>query len=320
MKKRRRKGPKEYIINYEDLPTFAFKSDELQIDWTNQSVTNIPPPPPEKYELKGKVMATKIQHNTNCRPRNKAEYRKRKSSEVIFSEVAPCRIKRKMSEQRSKSEQTVTISQEENFMEMVEQRHVEEIITPISSETSQSSETDPYIEELSEYDNPMTIEQFEKILQTFNVPPKCKVYGISKYKNLPQLQQDTKEMQLVIFPFMSKNKYGLIAFVDRINISGKERKKCMVHVDDGKTSYPTFMKEIHKELTKIFELPEEPIIHTIHINKYGDFFKHNGYFNLFLIECMMKKRVEDSTGQSKLLSEYITPESMLESFKKYKEI
>ena len=68
------------------------------------------------------------------------------------------------------------------------------------------------------------------------------------------------------------------------------------------------------------ELDKEPIIYSIHVDQYIDDFKFNGYFMLFLLECFIKKRKEDTSGQSKKLYEFITLENMLKSFRKYNEI
>ena len=50
--KERIKKHKEYLIEYDDLPLIAFKSKEIKINWTNQSITNIKLP--DNYDLKVK--------------------------------------------------------------------------------------------------------------------------------------------------------------------------------------------------------------------------------------------------------------------------
>ena len=67
-------------------------------------------------------------------------------------------------------------------------------------------------------------------------------------------------------------------------------------------------------------MDKEPIIHSIHIDKYIEEFKFNGYFMLFILQCFIMKRKDDISRQSKKLDEYIVLDNMIESFKKYNEI
>ena len=123
-----------------------------------------------------------------------------------------------------------------------------------------------------------------------------------------------------IFPYISKTKYGMLSYVNKINTSKGERSKCLVYLKHGKIEYPSFMKRISKQLKDELNLDNEPIIHSIHIKESIESFKYNGYFILYLIECFIQKRNDDISGKSKRFNDYITLDSMIESFKKYLKI
>ncbi|EAL43417.1 hypothetical protein CL6EHI_020860 [Entamoeba histolytica] len=81
----------KYLINYDDLPSVAFKSKEIKVNWTDKSISNIDLP--NTYTLIANVIVNKIKHNTNVHPRNKVDIRKRTSKEVFFNEIAPFQLK-----------------------------------------------------------------------------------------------------------------------------------------------------------------------------------------------------------------------------------
>ncbi|GAB1222110.1 hypothetical protein ENUP19_0093G0031 [Entamoeba nuttalli] len=303
--KERRSMSLKYLINYDDLPSVAFKSKEVKVKWSDKSISNIELP--NNYTLIGNIIVNKIKHNTNVHPRNKVDIRKRTSKEVFFNEIAPFQLKKCIIPEKSKCE-------EDNIKERISSIHSQ-------NSNTQLSQNEIYINEIDEYDNILTEDEIEKIMKTFNVPPKCMLCGFSKNNNIYQLPHNINEIQTIIFPFSSKNKYGFIAYVNRINITGKERKECVVHIKYGNVKYPEFMRGMNKQLMNVLELPNEPIIYSIKINECIGQIKHNGYITLFLIESFINKRKEDDiTGRSKNLREYISIEKMIESFKRYKKI
>ncbi|EDR28521.1 hypothetical protein EDI_194320 [Entamoeba dispar SAW760] len=324
MKERRRMSLK-HLISYEDLPSFAFKSKQTRIKWTDKSISNIEMP--TSYSLMGSVIVNKMRHNTNVRPRNKVEFRKRKSKEVFFNEIAPFQMKKCVVSEQGKRKQDERDSEGEHKMrddeENIEEQGVEERLPTIDSETSniQTPQSETYKNELREYDSMITEEEFEKIMKTFKVPPKCMVCGMSKNNNIYKLPHNIKEKETIIFPFLSKNKYGIIAYVKRINIAGNEREECMVRIKYGNVKYPAFMRGMNRQIMKVLELTNEPIIYSIKIDECIEQLKQNGYITLFLMESFIKKRKDDEiTGKPKKLREYISIEKMIESFKNYKEI
>ena len=319
MKERKSEGIKEFILEYNDLPSFAFKSKQLDINWSNKCVTNIILP--DEYTLKDNVVINKLEHNSNCRPRNKVEFRKRKSKDVLFSEIEPCKLKKGLSDSESfqikMKKSLIDIENRSNNEEnkIFNQPNVDE-----NTSITESFHDDFYSNDLSQYNMILTIEQFEKIMRTFNIPSNCLLCGISKNNDLYQLPNNIDNYDTIMFPCISKNKFGIISYVNTIIISKGERSNCLVHIKHGKFECPSFMKRINKQLMNELKLDKEPIIHSIHINQFIEEFKFNGYFMLFMLECFINKRKEDASGQSKKLDEYITLENMLKSFKKYKEI
>ena len=141
-----------------------------------------------------------------------------------------------------------------------------------------------------------------------------------KNNDIYELPNNIDKFETIIFPFISKNKYGIISYVNQINISNKERSKCLVYIKHGNNELPSFIRKISKQLMYKLKLNVEPIIHSIHINEFTKQFRYNGNFVLFLIECFIKKINDDISGQSKILNEYITLENMMKSVKRYKEI
>ncbi|GAB1220791.1 hypothetical protein ENUP19_0058G0032 [Entamoeba nuttalli] len=89
--KERRSMSLKYLINYDDLPSVAFKSKEVKVKWSDKSISNIELP--NNYTLIGNIIVNKIKHNTNVHPRNKVDIRKRTSKEVFFNEIAPFQLK-----------------------------------------------------------------------------------------------------------------------------------------------------------------------------------------------------------------------------------
>ncbi|EDR29444.1 hypothetical protein EDI_014440 [Entamoeba dispar SAW760] len=234
--KERKNMSLKYLINYDDLPSFAFKSKQTRINWTDKSISNIELP--KSYSLIGNVVVNKMKHNTNVHQMNKVEFRKRKSKELFFNEIEPFQMKKYVISERSKNDEDKIINEDN---EIIEEDNVEERMSSIHSHNSiiKISQNEIYINEIHEYDSILTEEEFEKIMKTFNVPQKCMLCGISKNNNIYQLQYNIKEIETIIFPFSSKNKYGLIAYVNKINIIGKE---CVVHIKYGNDKYPVFMR------------------------------------------------------------------------------
>jgi hypothetical protein len=316
--KERIKKHKEYIIEYDDLPLIAFKSKEIKINWTNQSITNIKLP--DNYDLKGKVVINKLEHNTNCHPRNKVEFKRKKSKDVIFNEVIPFQIKKVPVDMENiscimkKSIDNVEINNN-NENKTIDQQN-EESITPSISHSFDNE----IFDDISNYNINITIEQFEKIMLTFNIPSTCMLCKVSKNNDIFKLPDNIKQYETIIFPFISKNKYGIISYVNKIILSNKEKTECLVYIKHGKTECPSFMRKINKQLIDKLNLDYEPIINSIHVNEYIEDFKFNGYFMLYLLECFINKRNDDVSKQLKDFNEYITFENMIKSFKKYKEI
>ena len=319
MKEMKMKRTREFILDYNDLPSFAFKSKQFQMNWSNKCITNIELP--NDYTLKENVVINKLEHNTNCRPRNKVEFKKRKSKDVIFSEIEPCKLKKGLSDSESAQiKMKKSLIDLENISnidknEIINQHNIEE-----NTSITESFQEELSINEISNYNINLTIEQFEKIMKTFNIPSNCMLCGISKNNDVFQLPHNIENYETIVFPFISKNKYGIISYVNRIKISNGERSKCLIYIKHGKIECPSFMKRINKQLINELKLDKEPIIHSIHIDKYIEEFKFNGYFMLFILQCFIMKRKDDISRQSKKLDEYIVLDNMIESFKKYNEI
>ena len=52
--------------------------------------------------------------------------------------------------------------------------------------------------------------------------------------------------------------------VNKINII---RKECVVHIKYGNVKYPVFMRRMNKQIMKVLELTNEPIIYSIKIDE-----------------------------------------------------
>ena len=246
MKEMKMKRTREFILDYNDLPSFAFKSKQFQMNWSNKCITNIELP--NDYTLKENVVINKLEHNTNCRPRNKVEFR-RKSKDVIFSEIEPCKLKKGLSDSESAQiKMKKSLIDLENISnidknEIINQHNIEE-----NTSITESFQEELSINEISNYNINLTIEQFEKIMKTFNIPSNCMLCGISKNNDVFQLPHNIENYETIVFPFISKNKYGIISYVNRIKISNGERSKCLIYIKHGKIECPSFLKRINKQL------------------------------------------------------------------------
>ncbi|EDR26007.1 hypothetical protein EDI_149970 [Entamoeba dispar SAW760] len=96
-----------------------------------------------------------MKHNTNVHPRNKVEFRKRKSKEVFFNEIAPFQMKKYVISERSKNDEDKIINDDN---EIIEEDNVEERMSSIHSHNSiiKISQNETYINEIHEYDNILT--------------------------------------------------------------------------------------------------------------------------------------------------------------------
>ncbi|EDR21664.1 hypothetical protein EDI_261620 [Entamoeba dispar SAW760] len=148
--KERKNMSLKYLINYDELPSFAFKSKQTRINWTDKSISNIELP--KSYSLIGNVVVNKMKHNTNVHPRNKVEFRKRKSKEVFFNEIAPFQMKKYVISERSKNDEDKIINDDN---EIIEEDNVEERMSSIHSHNSitKISQNETYINEIHEYDS-----------------------------------------------------------------------------------------------------------------------------------------------------------------------
>ena len=334
--KQRKTMKANFLVNYNDLPSIAFRSNEVPIVWINHSKKDIKTP--KDLTLMGIVGMVKMNHNTNCRPRNKSEILKRTSSEVNLDEIIPCKRKRFIKkkvieeppmeeepeiEEEPYMEEEPEIEEEPYMEEDIEQEQIEEFPTSIPScnYNVQSLQISMNKEELKYYNITLEMNRFEKIMYTFDIPLNCVLCEVSTNNINCKLPSLTKEIKTVIFPFLSRSQYGLIAYVDKIIVQDKEWNNCLVHISDGKKNYPYFMLKRNKEIIDKYELEGANCIKTIHITAPITNLKYNSYFILFLIEQFMKKRdYESRTGNMKILNDYITKEAIYSSFRKYKEI
>ena len=350
MKKRKELQTEKYLINYDDLPIKAFKSKNININIYDCSIKDIKLP--DNYIIKGKVVMNEMKHNTNCRPRNKVEFRKRTSKEVIFNEIIPFQPKRKVIKERKdkrivisnneeekereineeekereiseEEEETKEISEEEREMSeekeeerSEEEKEKEEINEEETKEISEEKE-----EEINEYDKEIKVEQFIKIMNTFVIPKGCILCEISRNNKEIEIPKELKGNETIIFPYKRKLKYGLIVYVDKIIINNKERNNCLVHIKDRDIEYPCFMKNsINKKLKQILNLNNDLMIYSINLKEHMKQFKNNGYNILYLIEEFIKKRDDDKkTRNPKNLVEYINKKRMKENFNKYEKL
>ena len=287
---------------------------------SNQCINNIELP--KEYIIKDKFVIKQLEHNTNCRPRNKVELR-RKSKDVIFSEIEPFKVKKRSFDidiSSIKNKKSILDSEIKDNNNNENEIINEQIMDEIPSSIIKSPNNDSITDEITNYDVNLTIEQFEKVMNSFEIQSNCLLCKISKNNGLCQLPNNIDCYETIIFPFISKNKYGIISYVNKINISKKEKSNCLIFIKYGKIKYPSFMKKINKQLKNKLNLNNEPLISSIHIDESIESFKNNGYFILYLIECFIKKRNDDISGKSKKFNDYITLETMMESFKKYSKI
>ena len=177
------------------------------------------------------------------------------------------------------------------------------------------------IEEIDEYDMDLNKEQFEKVINTFDIPPKCLMCELSEYGKPCNIPDNVKGIETIIFPFKSNKKYGIVAYINKMKLLNKQRNKCIIHLKHDHSNYPSFMKGIRKTLKERFKLREEPLIRSIQLKKCVRRYNHNGYLNLFLLETFMNIRNGDnSKDQQKKLIECLTDENMIKSFRRYKRI
>ena len=289
----------------------------MDINWSNKSINNIEMP--KEYTLIGNVVMNKQIHNTNVRPRNKVEYRRRSSKDIVFNELNPFRTKRTNTENNKIEDEIsneIEMINEEKYQNKISQPTKMEIINDqISNETM--------MEEIDEYDINLSNEQFEKVMNTFEIPNNCVLCNLSINKNICNLPDNLKETETktIIFPFKSNTKYGIVAYVNKMKILNKRINKCLVQLKYEKSNYPSFLKGIRKTLKERFKLKNEPFIHSLQLKKCVKRYKYNGYFTLFLLESFIKTRKSiNSKDQQKKLIEYLTDQNMIKSFRKYKRI
>ena len=304
----------KYLINYEDLPKMALKSKRMNIIWSNKSINNIELP--KEYTLMGIVVMNKQIHNTNVKPRNKVEYRRRSSKDVVFNELTPFRVKRKSMIENNKIEEDINIEIEKRMDEEIHQD--EELSSKI--EIINNKTTEEIDEEISEYDSNINQEQFMKIINTFEVPTNCLMCELSENGKICQIPNNIKGIETIIFPFKLNKNYGMIAYVNRMKITKKKLEKCLVHLKSGKSKFPYFMNGIRKILKERYSLRNEPWIHPIQLDKYLNQYKHNSYLILFMIETFLKTRNSKNKNEQKEMIEYLTTKNMIKSFRRYKGI
>ena len=341
MKKRKDLKTEKYLINYDDLPIKAFKSKNISINIYDCSIKDIKLP--DNYIIKGKVVMNEMKHNTNCRPRNKVEFRKRTSKEVIFNEIIPFQPKRKVIKERKRKDKEIIINnneeekereineenEEEEEREMSEENE-EEKEREMSEENEEEEEeeeeeeremSEENEEEINKYDKELTVEQFIKIMNTFVIPKGCILCEIARNNKEIEIPKELKGIETIIFPYIRKLKYGLIVYVEKIILNNKERKNCLVHIKDRDIEYPCFMKKLNKKLKQILNLNNDPMIYSINLKEHMKQFKYNGYNILYLIEEFIKKRDDDEkTRNPKNLVECISKKRMKENFNKYEGI
>ena len=317
--KTRQKMKMKYLTNYEDLPIIAYKSKRININWSNISINNIKLP--NEYNIMGNVVMNKQIHNTNVRPRNKVQFRRRSSKDMIFSELNPFKMKG-MSTKSNKMENDDIICEMERMNE--EKCNEENEVPPQTTETKiiNNQITDEKImEEINEFDTNLNKEQFEKVMNTFEIPPKCIMCELSEYGKPCNIPDNIKGIETIVFPFKSNKKYGIVAYINKMKLMNKQLNKCLIHLKHDNSNYPNFMKGLRKTLKERYNLREEPLIRSIQLKKCVKPFKNNGYFTLFLLETFMKIRKSDnSKDQQKKLIEYLNDQNMFKSFRRYKRI
>ena len=153
---------------------------------------------------------------------------------------------------------------------------ISKIMDESISSITESVNNEVIVNDISQYNINLTIEQFEKVMLTFDIPSNCMLCSISKNNDIYELPNNIDKFETIIFPFISKNKYGIISYVNEINISNKQRAECLVYIKHGKVECPTFMKKINKQLMNKLNLHTPPIICSIHIDDYIEDFKNNG--------------------------------------------
>ena len=170
-------------------------------------------------------------------------------------------------------------------------------------------------------DTNLSNDEFNKVINTFEIPKKCIMCELSEYGKPCNIPDNVKGIETIIFPFKSNKKYGILSYVNKMKLMNKHRNKCLIHLKHDNSNYPSFMKGIRKTLKEKFKLREEPLIRSIQLKKCIKPYKHNGYLTLFLLESFMKTRnCDDSEEQQKKLNEYLTDQNMIKSFKRYKRI
>ena len=320
--KTRQKMKMKYLINYEDLPKNAYKSKRMNINWSNKSIHNIELP--KEYTMMGNVVMNKQIHNTNVKPRNKVEYRRRRSSkDVVFNELTPFKVKRTtMTESNKIEDQGMDIEIEKGMDEEIYQKENEISQPTIEMETINNQMLEEAnMEEINEYDINLSKEQFKKVMNTFEIPNRCMICELSENGKLCNIPDNITGIETIIFPFKSNKKYGILSYVNKMKLINKQINKCLIHLKHDNSNFPSFMKGIRKTLKERYKLKEEPLIRSIQLKKFVKPFKHNGYFTLFLLESFIKTRnCDNSKDQQKKLIEYLTDKNMIKSFRRYKRI
>ncbi|EDR27255.1 hypothetical protein EDI_306620 [Entamoeba dispar SAW760] len=102
------------------------------------------------------------------------------------------------------------------------------------------------ISERSKNDEDKIINDDNEIIEEDNVEERMS--SIHSHNSITKISQNEiyineiheyDKIETIIFPFSSKNKYGLIVYVNKINII---RKECVVHIKYGNDKYPLFMR------------------------------------------------------------------------------
>ena len=317
--KTRQKMKMNYLINYEDLPKMAYKSKRMNIIWSNKSINNIEMP--KEYTMMGNVVVNKQIHNSNVKPRNKVEYRRRSSKDMVFNELQPYQPKRKTAIKNNEIEDDETISEIKEAMNEDDCLENQNKPTIDNEKERYSTSDETMIEETDEYDSDLNKEQFEKVMNTFEIPNRCMICELSEYGKPCTIPNDVKGIETIIFPYKSNKKYGILAYVNKMKLIKKQGTKCLIHLKHDDSNYPYFMKGIRKTLKERFKLRDEPLIRSIQLKKCVKPYKYNGYTTLFLLETFIKTRNSDhSKNQQKQLIKYLTNQNMIKSFKRYKEI
>ena len=89
----------------------------------------------------------------------------------------------------------------------------------------EKAQSDMYIDELTQYNVDVEKERFERIMRRIEVAKECMICGISRNHEVCQIPQSVEGIDTIIFPYYSKGKYGVVAYVNKTTIKKKERKR-----------------------------------------------------------------------------------------------